>query len=1615
MNKKHPIWITRAPQLRLGLGLRVAAALRTGGALGALALAPMVLGAATQVRAQDTTAPTITMDSPVNNSYGHVLPTFSGTATDTGPGASGVRNVTVGVYSDTLKKWWNPSTSKFDASGIVEMAAALNGAAWSFNGAPTGLKTLTDGLYVVVAFATDNVGNRNPNGVQSLAYIDNTAPNQITFEQPAPGTQVTSLNSINGRAYDNTNGSGVAQVQVTIQRPDGQYWNGTAYQPASVRLRTDLAGSFWSLSNGPSAVTDLPDGNYTLTAYATDKVGNEGLATQTTTVKQPPPPVPPDTTPPSITLATPVDGTFAKSIVAPSGTASDGPGSDPKQNVSGLKQVVVGFFSAALNKWWDGNAFSSDSIVELATSPNPAANGSWSYTGKVPTGTDGLIVVQAYADDIAGNRSRAQANVTLDNAAPSRITFEQPTPGATTTSLTNISGRAYDNVGGSGVAAVDVTIQRPDGQYWNGSTYQSAPVRLQTNFAGGFWSLNTSLRPGKDLPPGTYTLTALARDVLGNEGAFSQTTTVTQPVQPPPADTTAPQITLATPVDKTSARSLASPTGTASDTGGSGLKDVHVAFFRTSDQKWWDGSAFSSDTIVELNADVNNGSWSFSGGAPSGAQLTDGLYVTLAFADDFAGNRSQTQSVVTIDNTKPVSLSFQKPVAGTTVSDLTDINGFAADNPGGVGLASVQVMIRNSVGQYWNGSAFVDGEQRLDTTLGGGFWSLATSLRAGINLPDGSYALTAYATDKLGNARSTSEAVTVKTPAPPSSNPGDITPPRISMGSPANNSFSRTFLQPRGSAADELGGSGLKDVKVAFFRDINGTGGLWWDGTAFASPIPVEFGATVDGSSWTYDGPLPSGAQLQDGLYVVLAFADDNNGNRNRAQAVLDIDTVAPTTLNFISPASGVLVSNLSNINGRVADNVGGSDIAGVQVTILNPNGQYWNGSSYQASPFRLAAQVGGSYWSLRTPLRPGANLPNGVYTLTAYAQDKAGNETSTTQSTSVIGDLVPPVLRWSTPKAGQVLVNFPQLSGTIVDAGGSGVDHVEIELIRLKRTPRDTNLWWNGKIYQSTPFRLRAGLIGSTWSFSGPLPSGPYLQSTEYVGHAVGFDRVGNQGTSDAAFFIDRFVPLPPVFAYPRPRSTVTALGPIIINVSDRPGPGLTGSGVVKADFVIRRDRDGLFWNGASFTRTPVYLPGVQLSPTRFRRDGVPGGTNLLTGFYTIQARIADRAGNMASSSERVRVRDAVAPQVAIYTPVNGQLRSDFGVIVGAASDNVGGSGLAQVRVSIRRLSDNAYWNGRAFTSTVASVAATVSGSSWSLRNVPPPSLIVPGSYEVTAIATDNDGNQARARVLTPINPDSTPPTIKITDPHQSTLFRSIDHVTGTAADNPGGIGLDRVVVGILRDSDKQWWNGRAFTDTFTPVRAAISGNSWSLTSNLPPASLTPVGSYTIVAQAFDKLSNMSQDTVTFTLNPSAPSQGSAPTTPDNTAPTLSITDPSPNATFNAIQRVTGTAVDNTGGVGLDRVVVGILRLSDRHWWNGSSFVANDLVPLPAALNGNTWSLTSGLPPASATTAGLYVILAQAYDKAGNFDSHTSQQVVTITIDPHAPAQGSGPSTPGA
>src|SRR5207249_5543318 len=120
-------------------------------------------------------------------------------------------------------------------------------------------------------------------------------------------------------------------------------------------------------------------------------------------------------------------------------------------------------------------------------------------------------------------------------------------------------------------------------------------------------------------------------------------------------DTTAPTSAVTSPASGVIANTLGSVSGTASDTGGSGVASVVISLKRNfSDNHYWNGSDWSSATEVFLSAD-NTTSWSKISGLPTGADLLDGSYTVRSRATDNASN-VQTPGAAnnfTVDQTGP--------------------------------------------------------------------------------------------------------------------------------------------------------------------------------------------------------------------------------------------------------------------------------------------------------------------------------------------------------------------------------------------------------------------------------------------------------------------------------------------------------------------------------------------------------------------------------------------------------------------------------------------------------------------------------------------------------------------------------------------------------------------------------------------------------------------------------------------------------------------------------------------------------------------------------------------------------------------------------------------------
>ena len=159
--------------------------------------------------------------------------------------------------------------------------------------------------------------------------------------------------------------------------------------------------------------------------------------------------------------------------------------------------------------------------------------------------------------------------------------------------------------------------------------------------------------------------------------------------------------------------------------------------------------------------------------------------------------------------------------------------------------------------------------------------------------------------------------------------------------------------------------------------------------------------------TWTSSATLPAWASQPDATYAIQATATDKAGNTFTGNAVsFTLDDSGPILASVTTPAGGSVLRTATvpaTFGGNVADN-GGSGGVGLNAnsttfTLQSSIGNlYWNGLSWQATPFALAATniatTGGAVttWTSNATLPTWSSQPDAVYTIQATATDLAGD-----------------------------------------------------------------------------------------------------------------------------------------------------------------------------------------------------------------------------------------------------------------------------------------------------------------------------------------------------------------------------------------------------------------------------------------------------------------------------------------------------------------------------------------------------------------------------------------------------------------------------------------------
>ncbi len=1239
----------------------------------------------------DTSAPALTLDAQVTVS--DTTPTISGT-TDLPAGSTVTLFVT-------------------DSAGNTQTFTALVDASGNFSAdvpAP-----LAEGDYSVTATATDSNGN-SASVTDNNGIVDTVAP---VISLDALGSNNDTTPTISGTTDLATGES------VTLSITDN------AGNTQTVTATVDANGNF--TVDVPAA---LAEGDYTVTATATDDAGNSASANATGTI---------DTTAPTLTLD------------------PQGLGNDTTPTISGSTDLAEGSVVSLVITDSTGN-------IQTVTATVDAAG---NFTVDVPSAlAEGSYSVEATATDEAGNSTSVLDNSGVIDITPPELNLDELTPENNATPT--ISGTTNLPAG----AIVTLTVVDSAG---NTQTF-AATVQTNGSFAANVPS---------PLAEGDYTVTATAQDAAGNQGSDSETGGS--------VDTTAPVITL-------------DPLGTGNDntptiSGNTDLAAGSTVTITVTD---------SVGTVQTFTATVD-GNGDFSADVPK--PMADGNFDVTATATDAAGNTA-TDTVSGDINSAAPTLSLDPLGSGNdttpTISGNTDLA------PG----STVTLTVTDSAGNTQTFSAVVQGDG-----------SFTADVPA--SLPEGDYSVTATATDGAGNSASVTEnGGNIDTTAP------SITIDTQGLGNDATPSISGTTDLNAGDT-----------VSISVTDNAGNT---------------QTFTATVQNDG-TYSADVP--ADLAEGSFSVTVTATDDAGNS--ATAIDNngvIDTAAPT---ITLDAQGLTNDATPTISGT-------TDLAAGNTVSISVTDSLGNTQTFTA-----IVQANGSF-SADVPV----DLAEGDYTVEVTATDDAGNQNTAVDNNGTV-DTTPPVINLDPVASGNdatpVLsgtTDLPEgatITLVVTDAGGNvqnltatvnadGTFSVEVPSALVDgdydvtasasdAAGNSTTVSDSGNINASAP-GITLDALGQT-NDATPLISGT---TNAPVGATVTLT------VTDSAGAVQTFtttVQGDGTFSASVPSDLAEGSYTVVAEVTD--GAGNTGSdsetgGVVDttspaidvADPGVGNDATPTISGttdqpaGSTVSITVTDNAGnIQTLSATVQSDGsfsVDVPTTLAEGSYTVQATVVDEAGNTASDAETGLI-DTISPVITLDEP--GTVSDSTPTISGTVDLPQGST----VQITVV---DSA-GNTQVFSALVGAGG---------VFSADVPAAMAEGNFTVSATATDEANNSTtdnEAGVVDTLVPTLT---IDVAD----TTNDATPLITGTT-DEPAGA----VVTILVTDS-------AGATQTLSAVVQADGSFSIS------PGTDLAEGDFTVSATISDEAGNTATASDAGNIDITAPSLTLTPLEEGNdTTPTLS------------------------------------------------------------------------------------------------------------------------------
>ncbi|HGV8155553.1 TPA: Ig-like domain-containing protein [Escherichia coli] len=1175
---------------------------------------------ATHAYSVDASAPTLTIntiasDDILNAAEAGSPLTISGTSTaETG------QTVTVTLNGATY-------TGTVQADG-----------SWSVSVPTSALGALNASNYTVSATVNDKAGN--PGSASHNLAVDTTAP-VLTINTVAGDDIINDAEHAQALVISGTSSGGEAGDVVSV------VLNGKTYTTT-----LDASGN-WSVGVPAADVTALGSGAQTITASVSDRAGNSDDASRTVTVSLSAPVISINT----IAGDDVINATEKGSDLALSGTSDQPAGTAITVTLNGQNYSATTDASGNWSVTVPASAVSAlgeATYSVTASVTNAQGNSSTaSHNVQVNTALPGITINPVATDDII-NASEAGSAQTISGqvtgaAAGSTVTVELggktytatvqadlswnvSVPAADWQALGNgeltVNASVTNAVGNTGSGTRDITIDaslpglRVDTVAGDDvvNIIEHAQAQVITGSSSGFAAgtaltvvINNQTYAATVLANGSWSVGVPATDV-SNWPAGTLNITVSG------ANSAGTQTSITHPltVDLT-AVAISMNSITSDDAINAAEKGAALTLSgSTSGVEAGQTVTVTFGGKTYTTTVAANGSWSTTVPAADLAALRDGDASAQVRVTNVNGNSATATHEYSVDSAAP------------TVT----INTIASDNIINASEAAAGVTV--------SGTSTAQTGQTLTVTLNGtnyqttvqtdGSWSLTLPASDLTALANNGYTLTATVSDLAGNLGSASKGVTV-----------DTTAPVISFNT---------------VAGDDV----INNVEHIQAQIISGTATGAVAGDRLVVTIAgQQYVTSTDASgNWSVGVPASVISGLADGTVTISATITDSAGNSSTQTHNVQVNTAAVSL--SVSTISGDNLINAAEAGSALTLSGTGTNFAtGTVVTVL------LNGKGYSAT-----IQSNGS-----VPAADVAALSDGTsYTVSASAQDSAGN--SATASRSVAVDLTAPVISINTVSTDDRLNAAEQQQPLTLNGSTSA------------EVGQTVTVTFGGKTYTATV------AANGTWALNVPAVDLAALgQGAQTITASVN-DRAGNPGQATHALTVDTVAPTVTI---------ATVAGDDIINNAEQlAGQTISGTTTAEVGQTVTVTFNGQTWSatvgsGGSWS---VFIPAQQFA-------------GLSDGSYTISATVSDQAGNPGSASRGVTLNGDV-PTVTINTfagddVVNAAEHGSSLVISGTTTAPVGQT----LTLTL---------NGKTYTTTVQT------GGSWSYTL---------GSADVTALADGN------------------------------------------------------------------------------------------------------------------------------------------------------------------------------------------------------------------------------------------------------------------------------------